>query len=173
MSASSLSAFRAAIVRSVWSSKMPLVDTPIVLNLLDGVVVADPAFHIVWTRFRLWRRYLAQRSLEVSRICRMLDLIAQGPPGHGPVHLILISAEEIGFVWDGSEQGWIRVALSPSGCLQVQFSIFRALFWRPGSSKLVLSWLIGKCLGVPSSWTSVDHYNNLPLPTCVKEIKCC
>ena len=48
VSASSLSAFRAAIVRSVWSGKMPLADTPVVLNLLDGLVGVDPAPCIVW-----------------------------------------------------------------------------------------------------------------------------
>ena len=78
VSASSLSVFRAAIVRSVWSSKMPLANTPVFLNLLDGSVGVDPAFHIVWTRFRLVRRYLAQRPLEAARIFRMLDFIARG-----------------------------------------------------------------------------------------------
>ena len=36
VSASSLSAFRAAVVRSVCSCKMPLADTPFILNLLDA-----------------------------------------------------------------------------------------------------------------------------------------
>ena len=44
VSSSSISAFRAAIVRSVWSTKMPLANTPAVLNLLDGPVDVDPAF---------------------------------------------------------------------------------------------------------------------------------
>ena len=35
---SSLSAFRAAIVRAVWSSRMPLANAPALLNLLDGPV---------------------------------------------------------------------------------------------------------------------------------------
>ena len=38
VSASSLSAFRAATVRSVWSGKMPLADTPVILNMLDRKV---------------------------------------------------------------------------------------------------------------------------------------
>ena len=46
VSSSSISAFRAAIVRSVWSSKMPLANTPAILNLLDGPVDVDPAFHV-------------------------------------------------------------------------------------------------------------------------------
>ena len=43
MSASSLSAFRAAIQRSVWSGKMPLANTQATLNLLDGPVGVDQA----------------------------------------------------------------------------------------------------------------------------------
>ena len=51
VSSSSISAYRAAIVRAVWSSKMPLADSPAILNLLDGPVGVDPAFHIFWSRF--------------------------------------------------------------------------------------------------------------------------
>ena len=47
VSSSSISAFRAAIVRSVWSTRMPLANTPAILNLLDGPVDVDPAFYIV------------------------------------------------------------------------------------------------------------------------------
>ena len=39
VSSSSFSAFRAAIVRAVWSSKMPLANAPTVLNFLDGPYV--------------------------------------------------------------------------------------------------------------------------------------
>ena len=97
VSASNLNTFRAAFARAVWSSLMPLAGTPVVVNLLDGPVGVDPPFHIVWTGFRLMRGYLAHRPLETARIFRMLDLIAHGAPGHGPVHLLLISAAEIGF----------------------------------------------------------------------------
>ena len=46
----SISAFRAAIVRAVWSSKMSLANSPALLNLLDGPVGVDPAFHIILTQ---------------------------------------------------------------------------------------------------------------------------
>ena len=113
VSSSSISAFRAAIVRSVWSSKMPLANAPAILNLLDGPVGVDPAYHVVWSRFRMMRRYLAYCPDEQPRIFRMLDLISRGAPGHGPVHLLLLSAAELGFAWDGAEEGWIRVSLPP------------------------------------------------------------
>ena len=59
VSSSSISAFRAAIVRAVWSSGMPLANAPAILNLLDGPVGVDPAFHIIWSRFRMMRGYLS------------------------------------------------------------------------------------------------------------------
>ena len=46
------------------------------------------------------RRYLGYRPEEVPRIYRLLDLAAAGRPGHGPVHLLLNSASELGFAWD-------------------------------------------------------------------------
>ena len=95
---------RAAIVRAVWSSKMPLANAPAILNLLDGPVYVDPAFHVVWSRFRMMRRYLAYCPEEEPRIFRMLDLIFRGAQGHGPVHLLLTSAAELGFAWDSGEQ---------------------------------------------------------------------
>ena len=88
---------------------MPLANAPAVLNLLHGPVGVDPAFHIVWSRFRMMRRYLAYCPDEEPRIFRMLDLISRGAQGHGPVHLLLISAAELGFAWDGAEEGWLSL----------------------------------------------------------------
>ena len=118
VSSSSISAFRGAI----WSGKMPLDNAPAILNLLDGPVGVDPAFHIIWSTFRMMRRYLSYCPEEEPRIFRMLDLISRGAQGHGPVHLLLISAAEVGFAWDGGEKGWVRVSFPPirmmSGLLQ-------------------------------------------------------
>ena len=68
---------------------------------LMGHVDVDPAFHVIWSRFRMMRRFLAYCPEEEPRIFRMLDLISWGAQGHGPVHLLLISAAELGFAWDG------------------------------------------------------------------------
>ena len=137
VSFSSISAFRAAIVRAVWSSEMPVVNAPAILNLLDGPVGIDPAFHIMWARFRMMRRYLAYCPEEEPRIFRMLDIISWGAQGHGPIHLLLISAAELGFASGGEEKGWVRVSLPPlcmmtcpvllcySGCLALS-GIFQA-----------------------------------------------
>ena len=113
VSASSLAAFGAAIVWAVWSGEMPLANTPSVLNLLDGPVGVDPALHVIWVRFRMMRRYLANCPDEETKIFRMLDLISGEAPGHGPVHLLLISVAELGFAWDGDERGWVRPSLPP------------------------------------------------------------
>ena len=61
-----------------------LANAPAVPNLLDGPVGVDPAFHMVWSRFRMMRRYLAYCPDEEPRIFRMLDLISRGAQGHGP-----------------------------------------------------------------------------------------
>ena len=82
------------------------------------------------------RRYLAYCPEEDPAYFRMLDLIFRGAEGHGPVHLLLTSAAELGFAWDGEEKGWVRAALPPEdddgaysallffylGCLAAYFS---------------------------------------------------
>ena len=92
-----------------------LLIPPAILHLLDSPVGVDPAFHAVRSRFRTMRRYLAHNPDEEPRILRMLDLISMGTQGHGPVHLLLISAAELGFAWVGAEKGWVRVSLPPFG----------------------------------------------------------
>ena len=61
----------------------------------------------------MMRRYLAYCPDEVPRIFRMLDLICREGSGRGPVHLLLISAAELGLAWDGDEKGWVRPSLPP------------------------------------------------------------
>ena len=73
VSSSAIGAVRAAIVRAVWSFKMSLANAPALLNLLDGPVDVDRAFHIVWSRFRMMRRYIAYCPEEEPRFFRMLD----------------------------------------------------------------------------------------------------
>ena len=57
---------------------------------------------------------------------RVLDLVARGTGGHGPVHLLLASATEIGFAWDGDEHGWLGVALHPLRMLTGPVQHFRS-----------------------------------------------
>ena len=92
---------------------MPLANAPVVLGLLDGPDGVDPAFYIVGARFRVIRRYFAYFPQYEPRIFRLLDLISGCAEGHGPVHLLLASAAEIGFAGEGKERGWVRAALPP------------------------------------------------------------
>ena len=71
----------------------------------------DPAFCVVWFRFRLLRRYLALWPAEVGRVYRLLAMVSEGSPGHGPIHLPTASAAELGFRWDLVGMGWSRPGL--------------------------------------------------------------
>ena len=79
------------------------------------------------------RRFLAYRPDEVPRIYRLLDLAAAGRPGHGPVHLLLHSAGQLGFAWDSQEEVWLRPGLLPLRMLAGPYQHFKdAIFssWR-------------------------------------------
>ena len=79
------------------------------------------------------RRYLAYCPEEEPRIFRLLDLISRGAQGHGPVHLLLFSAAELGFAWDGDEKGWVRVSLPPLRMMTGPVQRFRSAIldaWR-------------------------------------------
>ena len=88
----SLRKLRTAMFTVVWSSRQPLANTGAVLSLLDGPPGCDPAFCVVWFRFRMLRRYLAYRPGEVPRVYRLLD-------------------GNIGFQWDSRQLGWERLGL--------------------------------------------------------------
>ena len=111
LASDSLRSLRSAVRRVVWSRRQPLACVGAVLCLLDGPTVCDPAFCVVWFRFRLLRRYLALWPAEVGRVCRLLAMVREGCPGHGPVHLLSASAAEIGFHWDPHALAWIRLGL--------------------------------------------------------------
>ena len=85
---------RVAVVWVAWSRRQSL---------------ANPA---VWFRFRMLRRFLAYRPGEVARVYRLLEHAADGCPGHGPAHLLVESAAEIGFVcllrWLGGRERGCR-----------------------------------------------------------------
>ena len=93
----SLRRLRSAVRRVVWSRRRPLASVGAVRNLLDGPTGCDPAFCVVWFRFCLLRRYLALWPAEVGRVSRHLEMVGEGCPGHGPVHLLSTSVVEIGF----------------------------------------------------------------------------
>ena len=54
----------------------------------------------------------------------MLDLISLGAQEHGPVHLLLTSAAEVGFAWMGMQKGWVRTSPPPLGMMSGPFQHF-------------------------------------------------
>ena len=78
LASESLRKLRSAIRRVVWSRRQPLASIGAVLSFLDGLTGCDPAFCVVWFRFRLLRRYLALWPSEVGRAYRLLDMVGSG-----------------------------------------------------------------------------------------------
>ena len=118
LASDSLRKLRSSICSVVWSRRQPLAYVGAVLGMLDGLSGCDPAFCVVWFRFRLLRRYLALWPTQVSRIYRLLEVVGEGCPGHGPIHLLSSSAAEIGFRWDPDTLAWSRLGL-PLLCLAI------------------------------------------------------
>ena len=117
----------------VWSRRQPLAGVGAVLSLMDGPTGCDPLFCVVWFRFRLLRRYLALWPAEVGRVYRLLEMVSEGCPGHGPIHLLSACAAEIGFRWDPLSLAWSRPGLSLLGNLAGPVQHFKAALldaWR-------------------------------------------
>ena len=111
LASDSLRKLRSSIHRVAWSRRQPLASVGAVLSLMDGPAGCDPAFCVVWLRFRLFRRSLALWPSQVGRAYRLLEMVGEGCPGHGPTHLLSASAAEIGFRWDLLRMGWTRPGL--------------------------------------------------------------
>ena len=121
----SLRKLRSSILRFVWSRRQLLAGVGAVFSLLDGLAVCDPSFCVVWFRFRLLRRYLALWPPEVGRVYRLLEMVGEGGPGHGPIHLLPASAAEIGFRWDPDALAWSRPGLPLLSNLAVPLQHFK------------------------------------------------
>ena len=113
----------------------------------------------------MMRRYLAYCPEEEPRIFRMLDLISRGAQGHGPVHLLLISAAEIGFAWDGNEGGWVRVSLPPLRMMTGPIQHFRTAILEAWHFHVFPSFLSGRVLGAWNLLILKVLYNYLTRPT--------
>ena len=159
LSQSSYLRLRAAFVRACWSSKMSMSHSRTVLSLLDGPEGVDPEFCIVWFRFRLMRRYLAYRPEESARIGRLLDLVSEGAPGHGPVHLLVRSAAKIGFKWCSEGFCWDRPGLPRLPFLEGPFNTSSLLLLMLGKMVSLLTSAVGRGFGEVLFWILVDPCN--------------
>ena len=68
---------RSSIHKVVWSRRQPLASS--------GAVC------VVLFRFRLLRRYLALWPSQVGRVYRLLEMVNEGCPGHGPIIFSLLA----------------------------------------------------------------------------------
>ena len=133
LASDSLLKFRSSICRVVWSRRQPLASVGAVLSLFDGPTGCDLLFCVVWFRFRLFRRFLAFWPSQVGRAYRLLDMVCECCPGHGPIHLLVASAAEIGFRWDPLALAWSRPGLPLLSNLAGPIQHFRAAIfdaWR-------------------------------------------
>ena len=70
--------------------------------------------------------------MEVGRVHRTLEMVGEGCPGHGPLHLHSVSAVEIRF-WDPDILAWVRPGLPPLSNLAGPVQLFKAAIleaWR-------------------------------------------
>ena len=74
--------------------------------------------------------------MRENRIFRLLDYASTGSPGHGPIHLLTQSAEEIGFFWDSEQAGWIRPGLPPLRMMTGPIQHFRSAIWQAWQGKV-------------------------------------
>ena len=133
LASDSLRKLRSSVCRVVWSRRQPMAGVGAVLSLLHGPTGCDPAFCVVWFRFRLFRRYLFLWPAEVGRVYRLSEMVSHGCPGHGPVHFLFASAAEIGFQWDPHAFAWSRPGLPLLSNLAGPVQHFRAAIidaWR-------------------------------------------
>ena len=133
LASASLRKLRSSVCRVVWSRRQPMASFGAVLSLLDGPTGCDPAFCVVWFRFRLFRRYLSLWPAEVGWVYRLLEMVSEGSPGHGPVHLLAACAAEVGFRWDPDALAWSRPGLPLLSNLAGPVQYFKAAIldaWR-------------------------------------------
>ena len=173
LASESLRKLRAAVRRAVWSRRQPFASVGAVLSLLDGPTGCDPAFCVVWFRFRLLRRFLALWPAEVHRLYRLLGMVRDGCPGHGPIHLLSASAAEIGFLWD--PMPWLGLGLV-CPCLAtwlVLFNIFVLLSLMFGAIRLLLAFVCVRVFVVGLCWMFVVLCSSLFLLMFGREIRHC
>ena len=167
LASDSLRKLRSSIHTVVWSRRQPLVSVGAVLSLMDGATGSDPAVFVVWFR------YLALWPSQVGRAYRVLEMVGEGSPGHGPTHLLSASASEKGFRWDPSALGWSRPGLPLLSNLDALFSVSRLLFLMLDVLRFRLTFVIGRVSGVVHCWMCMALCSFLTLLLLGKEIRLC
>ena len=125
--------------------------------------------------FAFLRRYLALKPSQIGRACRLLEMVGEGSPGHGQIHLLSASASEIGFRWDPLALGWSRLGLPLHSNLAgpVQRFNSRLPFLMLGVMRLPLIFAVGKVFGVVRCWMCMALCSSLTLLMSGKQIRLC
>ena len=170
----SLRKLRSSVHMVVWSRRQCLARVGAVFSLLDGPTGCDPAFCVVWFRFRLLRRCLALWPAEGGRDYRLLEMVGEGCPGHGPVHLLSAGAAEIGFRWNPDALAWMRPGLPMLSNLAGPIQHFKAAILDAWRNKVAadICGLKG-FLEVGLHWMSMAPCSSLILLMFEKEIRVC
>ena len=173
LASDSMHKLRSSIHRVVWSRRQPFASFGAVHRLLDGPAGCDPAFCMVWFRFRLLR-YLALWPSQVGRAYRLLEMVGEGSPGHGPIHLLSASAAELGFMWDPPALAWSRTSLLLHSNLAGPIQHFKAAILDAWRNKVAADLCSrGRVFGVGRCWVCMAPCNFLTLPKVGKEIRLC
>ena len=167
---SSVRKLRSAFCRVAWSRRQPIARVGAVLSLLDGPVGCDPAFCVVWFRFRQMRRYLAFRPEEAPRVYRLLHAAAGGSSGHGPAHLLLLRLGSLGVLLFLVGIGLVCLYLV---WLLVRFSIFGLPFLMLGVIRYPWIFVLGRVFGVALFWMFLAPCSSLTLTMFGRETRHC
>ena len=98
-----------------WSGQRKI---PAALHGIEASLLASDFFRklrssllrVVWSRlgFVCFVVILLFGLLRLVVFYRLLTMVSEGSPGHGPIHLLLASAAEIGIGWDPLALAWSR-----------------------------------------------------------------
>ena len=81
---------------------------------------------------------------RLAGVCRLLGMVPEGCPGHGPIHFLASSAADVGFQWDPPLLSWARPGLRASSNLVGPMQHFNAaVFFVPGKVRLQLICVLG------------------------------
>ena len=173
LASDSLRKLRSSIHKVVWSRRQLLANVGDVLSLLDGPTGCDPAFCVVLFRFRLLRRYLALWPSQVGRAYRLLELVSEGSPGHGPIHLLSSSAAEIGFRWNPDALAWVRPGLPMLSNLAGPIQHFKTAILDAWRNKVAADLCGREGFVVGPCWIFLALCSSLILLMFEKEIRVC
>ena len=98
---------------------------------------------------------LALWPAEVGRVYRLLEMVGDGCPGHGPIHLLCSSAARIGFQWNPDALAWVRPGLPMLSNLAGPIQHFRSAILDAWRSKVA----VDLCGRKGFSWWSLTGYS--------------